>query len=74
MAQIFNPWANPPETGSLIGDFAGPQLDPQQAAIDPETGLPEDTAPEAEPMAQALAVISQQSTLIGQLLTKLNGQ
>ena len=74
-AQLYNPWAQPPETGTLIGDFAGPQLDPEQAMIDPETGLLDDPESsdghEVEPMAQALAVIQQQSTLIGQLLTKL---
>jgi hypothetical protein len=83
MATIFNPWADPQETGSLSGEFAGPQLDPELADADESVPEMEDDPADAEEdategeggagqhMAQALGVIQQQSTLIGQLLAQL---
>jgi hypothetical protein len=81
MAVVFNPWMNPPETGSLTGEFAGPQLDPELADADESVPEMEDDSADAEEdatesgagqhMAQALGVIQQQSTLIGQLLAQL---
>ena len=66
MAQIYNPWMTPPETGTLTGEFASPALNGME---DTEGG----EAPEAEnnAMAQALAVIQQQSSIISQLLATL---
>lgn len=67
MATIFNPWADPVETGTLSGEFATPELNGEMQSEDSEMEM----EMEGDSMSQALGVIQQQSTLIAQLLDKL---
>ncbi len=67
MAAVYNPWKNPPETGTLQGEFASPELMAEQSA--PE--VPEAPEPEETMMMQALAVIDQQSQIIKSLTAQL---
>ena len=81
MAQLFNPWATPPESGALTGDLASFEINDMPSPDGPST---EDSNSEAEAdsetvtegaedqmMQQALAVISQQADLIAKLMKTL---
>ena len=83
MAQIFNPWADPPTTGTLTGDLASFEINGMDGPADSGEAL-EDSAPESESesetetpepedmmMQQALQVISQQAELISKLMKSL---
>jgi len=67
MADIYNPWEHPTEPGSLGGEFATAALN----GVDGD-GSPYPETPE-NPMAQALAVIQQQSDVIRQLTAAMTG-
>lgn len=79
MAQIFNPWADPPSTGALTGDLASFEINGMEESEDSgqETDSGEaleDSTSESEhsdTMAQALQVISQQAALIESLMKSL---
>ena len=76
MAQVFNPWASPPSTGTLTGDLASFEINDMPSPEGPNTGEADSEAPEApEPedvmMQQALSVISQQADLIAKLMKTL---
>ena len=69
MAQVFNPWANPPTDGTLSGDLASFEINDMDG--------PEDSAEQSDSlehgamMTQALQVISQQAALIDKLMATL---
>jgi hypothetical protein len=73
MAQIFNPWADPPTTNALTGDLASFEINDMEepgteSSDETETEMPEHAD---AMMAQALAVISQQAELINKLMKSL---
>jgi hypothetical protein len=73
MAQIFNPWADPPSTNTLTGDLASFEINDMEepgteSSDETETEMPEHAD---AMMAQALAVISQQAELINKLMKSL---
>jgi hypothetical protein len=73
MAQIFNPWADPPTTNALTGDLASFEINDMEepgteSSDETETEMPE---PEDAMMQQALKVISQQAELINKLIKSL---
>jgi hypothetical protein len=73
MAQIFNPWADPPTTNALTGDLASFEINDMEepgteSSDETETEMPE---PEDAMMQQALQVISQQAELINKLMKSL---
>jgi hypothetical protein len=73
MAQIFNPWADPPSTNTLTGDLASFEINDMEepgteSSDETETEMPE---PE-DAMAQALQVIIQQAELIAKLMATLS--
>jgi hypothetical protein len=73
MAQIFNPWADPPSTNTLTGDLASFEINDMEepgteSSDETETEMPE---PEDAMMQQALQVISQQAELINKLMKSL---
>jgi hypothetical protein len=74
MAQIFNPWADPPSTNTLTGDLASFEINDMEepgteSSDETETEMPE---PEDAMMQQALQVISQQAELINKLMATLS--
>lgn len=69
MALPFNPWATPPNTGALPANL--PLATPEYLDVPESTEV---EATESDSMTQALAVIQQQSTLIGQLMQMLAPQ
>ena len=69
MAQVFNPWANPPTDGTLSGDLASFEINDLDG---PEDSAEQSDNPEhGAMMAQALQVISQQAALIDKLMATL---
>jgi hypothetical protein len=73
MAQIFNPWVDPPSTNTLTGDLASFEINSMEepgmeSSDETETEAPE---PEDAMMQQALQVISQQAELINKLMKSL---
>ena len=76
MAQVFNPWANPPSDSPLTGDLASFEINDQEGPAEPGDSPSEDTMESELPghgaaMAQALQVISQQADLISKLMATL---
>jgi hypothetical protein len=73
MAQIFNPWADPPSTNTLTGDLASFEINDMEepgteSSDETETEMPEHAD---AMMQQALQVISQQAELINKLMKSL---
>jgi hypothetical protein len=80
MAQIFNPWVDPPSTNTLTGDLASFEINGMEGPDDSGEALEDSTSSsehqesasyESAPLAQALAVISQQAELINSLMKSL---
>ena len=74
MAQVFNPWKDPPSTNTLTGDLASFEInDEESSGGSYEEPSSEAEAPEAEDMMmqQALQVISTQADLIAKLMATL---
>ena len=71
MAQIFNPWEDPPSTGALTGDLASFEINGEEAPGEALDHTSSESEPEDAMMAQALAVISQQAALISKLMASL---
>jgi hypothetical protein len=73
MAQVFNPWKDPPGTGTLTGDLASFEINdeesPEAESMEHESEMP--GGGHGDAMAQALAVISQQADLIAKLMKTL---
>lgn len=68
MADVFNPWASPPNTGTLTGDLASFEINDMEDSEDAEE--PEESS-EENPIAAALKVITEQSQLIARLMKML---
>jgi hypothetical protein len=65
MSEIYNPWAQPPETGTLEGEFATPEYDADESMPD----MPMEAT--GEQLEQALEVIQQQSEVIQMLMENM---
>jgi hypothetical protein len=70
MAQVFNPWKDPPGTGTLTGDFASIEINDMEGPDEAAHDMP--ASEHADAMAQALQVISQQAELIAKLMATLS--
>lgn len=71
MAQVFNPWKDPPSSNTLTGDLASFEINDSESP-DAEGAEPEDMAEHGNPMmAEALKVIGQQAELIAKLMASL---
>ena len=72
MAQVFNPWANPPTDGTLSGDLASFEINDMDGPEDSADSAEQSDSPEhGAMMTQALQVISQQAALIDKLMATL---
>lgn len=78
MAQVFNPWANPPTDSPLTGDLASFEINDQESPAEPgdspsesDSSMESESAGHGDAMAQALQVISQQADLISKLMATL---
>lgn len=70
MAQLYNPWQSPPETGTLSGDLASFEINNAAEPQETEEDSIEDMTEQSQ-MQQALQVIDRQSQIINQLLSTL---
>ena len=70
MAQVFNPWKDPPGTGTLTGDLASFEINDMESPDEANHDMP--ASGHADAMAQALQLISQQADLIARLMATLS--
>lgn len=74
MAQVFNPWKDPPTTDTLTGNLASFEINGQEGPPEPGDAPTEDSTESimhGDTMTQALQVISQQADLIAKLMAML---